>query len=143
VLSMVSLGLGYPLTWGYLFFPPYVAEQIYVLAPFLLSPIFVYAFTRTVGRSRIAALLAGLSFAYGGMMAGGLAHNGYFSNTVTWLPLMLMAIERSRSRPLAPCLIGASTAYAMSALAGLGQGFVYSRVIAFLFAPFLSLAPVD
>src|SRR5262245_6301427 len=98
---------------------------------------------RTVGRSRIAALLAGLSFAYGGMMAGGLAHNGYFSNTVTWLPLMLMAIERSRSRPLAPCLIGASTAYAMSVLAGLGQGFVYSGVIALLYATFLSLAPVD
>jgi len=54
-----------------------------------------------------------------------------------------MAIERSRSRPLAPCLIGASAAYAMSVLAGEGQAFVYSGVIALLYAAFLSLAPVD
>src|SRR4029434_1102539 len=59
------------------------------------------------------------------------------------LPLMLIAIERARSRPLLPCLIGASAAYAMSVLAGLGQGFVYSGVIALLYAAFLCLAPVD
>ncbi|HKQ77429.1 MAG TPA: YfhO family protein [Blastocatellia bacterium] len=143
LLSMVSLGLGYPLTWGYLFLPGYVAEQVYIIAPFLLSPIFVYAFLRSAGRSRIASLLAGLSFAYGGMMAGGLSHNGYFSNTVMWLPLLLIAIEGSRSRPLLPCLIGAAAAYAMSVLAGLGQGFVYAGVIALLYAAFLCVAPVD
>src|SRR5215470_12527783 len=143
LLSMAQLGLGYPLTWGYLFLPGYVAEQIYVLAPFLLSPIFVYAFMRTVGRSRIASLLAGLSFTYGGMMAGGNSLSGLFPTTVMWLPLSLVAIERARSRPLPPCLIGASAAYSMSVMAGEAQAFVYSGVIALLYAAFLSVAPVD
>jgi hypothetical protein len=143
LLSMAQLGLGYPLTWGYLFLPGHVAEQVYVLAPFLLAPIFTYAFARALGRSRLAALLAGLSFGYGGMMAGGMAHNGLFTNAVMWLPLMLIAIERARSRPFLPCLIGASAAYAMSVLTGLGQGFVYAGVIALLYATFLSVAPLE
>src|SRR5690349_18670760 len=51
LLSMAQLGLGYPLTWFYLVLPGYAAEQIYVLAPFLLAPIFTYAYTRQIGRS--------------------------------------------------------------------------------------------
>src|SRR5215510_1416506 len=44
LFSMVMLGIGYPLTWGYLFLPGYWAEQIYLLAPYLLSSIFTYAY---------------------------------------------------------------------------------------------------
>jgi len=143
LLSMAQLGLGYPLTWGYLFLPGHIAEQIYLLAPFLLSPMFVYVFARTLGRSRIAALLAGLSFGYGGMMAGGIAHNGMFTNAVMWLPLMLIAIERARAHAFLPCLVGASATYAMASLTGLGQGFVYAGVIALMYATFLSVAPAD
>src|SRR2546423_14169896 len=44
LLSMGQLSLGYPLTWGYLFLPGRWAEQVYVLAPFLLSPIFTYCY---------------------------------------------------------------------------------------------------
>src|SRR5690348_7940742 len=46
LLSMAQLGLTYPLTWGYLFLPNYIAEQIYVLTPFLLAPLFTYAWLR-------------------------------------------------------------------------------------------------
>src|SRR5689334_4936778 len=38
LLSMAQVAIGYPLTWGYLFINGYWAEQIYVLAPYLLSP---------------------------------------------------------------------------------------------------------
>src|SRR6185295_9423245 len=46
LLSMAQLGIGYPLTWTYLFLPGYLAEEIYVMAPFLLGPIFMYAWSR-------------------------------------------------------------------------------------------------
>src|SRR6266508_5479245 len=62
LLSMAQVAVGYPLTWGYLFLPGHWAEQVYVLAPYLLSPIFTYAYARELGRSRIASMLAGLSF---------------------------------------------------------------------------------
>src|ERR1041384_8406365 len=59
LLSMAQVAVGYPLTWGYLFLPGTWAEQIYVLAPFLLAPAFTYAYAREIGRSRLASLLPG------------------------------------------------------------------------------------
>src|SRR5262245_13672077 len=64
-----QLGLAYPLTWGYIFLSGPWAEQINVLAPFLLAPIFTYLFVRALGKSRPAGIIAGFCFGYGGFMA--------------------------------------------------------------------------
>src|SRR5438270_14087666 len=53
LLSMAQLGLPYPLTWGSLFLRGPWAEQLYVLAPFLLAPAFTYAYLRQLQRSRL------------------------------------------------------------------------------------------
>src|SRR5262245_62282469 len=53
LLSMAQLGIGYPLTWGYLFLPGHLAEEIYVLAPYLLAPAFIYAYLRVINCSQI------------------------------------------------------------------------------------------
>src|SRR5262247_3662268 len=130
LLSMAQLGIGYPLTWGYLFLPGHIAEDVYVLAPYLLAPAFVYAYLRTVNCSRLGSLLGGLSFTYGGMMVSGVGQCGLYANAVMWLPLMLIAIERARTGRFLLCLSGAGAAYAMSVLTGVGQLFVYVGVIA-------------
>ncbi len=137
LLSMAQLGLGYPLTWVYLFLPGHWAETLYVIAPFLLAPAFLYAYVRTLGRSRTAALLAGLSFAYGGMMGSKLS-NGMLPNAVMWLPLLLIAIERSRRGRFLLCLVGGATAYSMSVLTGIGQGIVMTGLIAGGYAVFVA-----
>lgn len=142
LLSMAQLALGYPLSWVYLFLPGYIAEEVYVYTPFLLSPLFAYTYLRGVGRSRLASVLGGLSFGYGGMMAGGLAHNGMFTNAVMWLPLFLLIIERARRWPLGRALALAGLTYAMAVLTGLGQGFLYSGIIAGLYACCLTLTPL-
>lgn len=139
LMSMAQLGIGYPLTWTYLFLPGHIAEEIYVMAPFLLSPIFMYAWIRVLGRSRLAALFAALAFGYGGMMFSPIAHNGMLTNTLMWTPLILIAIERARSRPFAHCLFWASLAYSMSALTGIGQGIVQVTTIVLCYGLFLSL----
>jgi hypothetical protein len=133
LLSIAQLGLAYPLTWGYLFLPGHWAEQFYVLAPFLLASIFTYVYARAIKRTHAAALLAGLSFAYGGMMAGGLS-NGLLPNAVMWLPLMLTAIERARYSSLPYCWIAATCAYTLSVLTGIGQGFLYAGILALAYA---------
>jgi Bacterial membrane protein YfhO len=132
LLAMVNLGIGYPLTWVYLFLPGHIAEEVYVLAPYLLAPAFVYAYLRTVNCSRLGSLLGGLSFTYGGLMVSGLGQCGQSANAVMWLPLMLIAIERARTGRFILCLVGAGAAYAMSVLTGLGQMFVYVGLIAVL-----------
>ncbi len=139
LLSMAQLGLGYPLTWGYLFLPGAWAEQLYVLAPFLLAPAFTYAYAREVGRSRPAALLAGFSFGYGGMTTNLLGVIGMPNNSLIWLPLFLIAIERARTRRFASCLIAATGAYAMSVLNGHGQSLLYVGLVAIVYAAYLSL----
>jgi hypothetical protein len=137
LLSMAQLGIGYPLTWGYLFLPAHWAETVYVIAPFLFAPAFLYAYVRTLGRSRIAALIAGLSFAYGGMMASKLS-NGMLPNAVLWLPLFLIAVERARRGRFLLCLVGAASAYSMSVLTGIGQGIVLTGVVGGAYALFVS-----
>ncbi len=138
LLSMAQLGLGYPLTWFYLFLPGHWAEQIYVLAPYLFAPAFTYAYARETGRSRTAALFAGLCFGYGGMMLSWIS-NGMMTNAVMWLPLALIAVFRAQTSRFIPCLLGMTGAYALSVLAGTGQGFVYVGVLALAYALFLGL----
>jgi len=139
LLSMSHLGIGYPLTWGYLFLPGHVAEQVYVLAPFLLAPLFTYLYLREINRTPLAALLGALTFGYGGMMASPLASNGFIPNAVMWLPLFLIAIEQARRLPFINALLLGTFAYAMSVLTGCGQGFVYVGWLAACYAFFLVL----
>lgn len=139
LLSMAVLGLGYPLTWGYLFLPGQWAEQIYILIPYLLSPFFTYAYAREVGRSRMASLLAGLSFGYGGLMLSLIGLNGMLTNAVMWLPLSLIAIERARMNRFLPCLLLATFSFTMSVLTGIGQGFIYAGALILTYATFITV----
>ena len=139
LLSMAQLGIGYPLTWGYLFLPGHWAESVYIFAPYLLSPIFTYLYLREVGRSRLASLLGGLSFSYGGLMLSGIGLNGMLPNAMMWTPLLLVAIERSRQRSLGKCVLLATGAYTLSVLTGIGQGFVYAGALAIGYALFVVL----
>lgn len=143
LLAMAQLGIGYPLTWFYLILPGHLAEHIYVLAPYLLAPIFLFAYLREIGLRRLASLLGALSFTYAGFMVSGLGQTAMFTNAVMWMPLMLIAMERARSGSLVRCLIGAGAAYAMAVLTGLGQGFLYAGLIALAYGLFLSLIADD
>jgi hypothetical protein len=140
LLSMSQLGLGYPLTWAYFFHGGW-GEQVYVLAPFVLSPIFVYCYAREVRRTRSAALLAGLAYAYGGFNASPISHNGMLSNGFMWLPLMLVAIERSRRGPFIPCVVASSLAYAIAVLSGIGQAFLTVAMVAVAYGAFTFFLP--
>ncbi|NOT63269.1 MAG: YfhO family protein, partial [Acidobacteria bacterium] len=130
LLSMSQLALGYPLTLGYAFLPDIAAESVYILAPFLLSPWFLYLYLRRCARSRLAALLGGLSFGYGGFMAGPITHNGFFSNAVMWLPLFLLMLERARGEHWLRPWAWATVIYTLCILSGLGQGFLYVGLLA-------------
>ncbi len=143
LLSMAQLGIGYPLTWFYLVLPGHVAEHIYVLAPYLLAPAFLFAYLREIGLNRLAGLFGALSFTYAGFMVSGLGQTAMFTNAVMWMPLMLIAMERARTGSFIRCLIGAGLAYAMAVLTGLGQGFLYAGLIALAYGLFLSLIADD
>ena len=139
LFAMTQISLGYPLTWGYFFLPGHLAEEVYVLAPFLLTPAFTYAYVRELGRSRLAALMAGLAFGYGGLMTNAMASNSIMLHAVMWLPLMLIAVERARRAPFVRCLLWATGAFALSVLTRHAQGFLYAGALAVAYGLFLSL----
>lgn len=140
LLSMAQIAVGYPLTWTYLFLPGYWAEQIYFLAPYLLAPAFTYAYLRTINRSQPAAVLGALAFSYGGFMISPLAsYSGLAANALMWLPLMLVAIERTRTARFISALLLLTFAYTMSVTSGWGQGFAYSGLIALGYSICVSL----
>ena len=137
LLAMSSVGIAYPLNWTHLFLPDHWALQIYVLAPFILAPVFTYAYVRTIGLTRTAALVAGLSFTYGGLMTNTYGMNGIPANALMWLPLLLLVIERSLSKSFIPSLIAATLIYSLSILTGHGQGFLQIGTLALAYAFFL------
>ncbi|MGA9995727.1 MAG: YfhO family protein [Pyrinomonadaceae bacterium] len=139
LFSMAQVAIGYPLTWGYLFLPGHWAEEIYVLAPYLLAPAFTYAYACTIGRSRTASLLAALSYGYGGLMLIAYIHNGMLPNSTMWLPLVLIAVDRAQTKPFATSLLWTTSAYVMSVLSGIGQGFLLVGLLALSYALFLAL----
>jgi hypothetical protein len=140
LLSMAQLGLGYPVTWGYLFLPPYLAEKIYVLTPFLLAPVFTYFYLRKLDRSAYASILGALAFGYGGMMASPLSHSGLVSNAFMWLPLLLLVIEKSRRARFIPSLIAATIVYSLSVLTGIAQTFQTVGILAAAYSVWLAIA---
>ncbi|MBI3980327.1 MAG: hypothetical protein HY331_19300, partial [Chloroflexi bacterium] len=60
---------------------------------FFLAGAFSYAFGRTIGLSRSAATIAGLSFAYGSFLVGQIHHKN-LADAAIWLPLLLCLVER-------------------------------------------------
>jgi hypothetical protein len=137
--ALAQLGVAYPLTWGYLFLPGWIAEQIYVLAPWLCAPLFIYLYIRQRGLSVLAALIAGLCFAWGGAFVCSLSMYGYLPNAVMWLPLMLLALDRVGNKSLSGSLVLFTFAASMSLLTGVGQGTLYCLLIAGAYAVFVSL----
>jgi hypothetical protein len=140
LLSMSQLSLAYPLTWVYPIDAAW-GEQLYVLAPFIVSPLFVYAYVRSLGRTRPAALLSGLGFAYGGYMASPISHNGMLSNGFMWAPVVLLAVERARTGAFVPSLLLGAVGYGMAVLSGIGQGFLSAGIVVLAYGAFVSLRP--
>jgi hypothetical protein len=66
------------------------------------------------------------------------SYSGLAANAMMWLPLMLFAIEGTRSRRFLSALLLAILAYSMCVLSGWGQGFVYVGLIAAVYSVFLS-----
>jgi len=138
LLAVAQLGIGYPITWFHLLFPGHVAEQIYSMAPWVITPITTFAYLRTVGRTYLASIFGGLAFAYGGMMCGILANSGMLTNGLAWTPLTLLFVDRARTRSFTHCFVWASLAYSLAVLGGHAQSYVYAGVLVVVYGLFTS-----
>jgi hypothetical protein len=96
LLASVYAGALYPPNWLFALLPPVIAQNLVVITTYHLALIGVYRLARQLGYERLAALLSGLAFSFGGFMIAHLAHTSRIA-AAAWLPWVLLAIEQLRS----------------------------------------------
>ncbi len=135
----------YPLRWLTIFasapwnFPLY-ALQLEAILHIWLAGAFTYMLAYDMTRSRLAGLLAAVTFGLGGYLVSYPLLQLAILESITWLPLILLCIRRGvnqdASKSPAPWFVGAGLVLALSATAGHPQTLLhvaYSAVAYYLF----------
>ncbi|HKX33592.1 MAG TPA: YfhO family protein [Blastocatellia bacterium] len=91
-LASIQPGALYPPTWLFAWLSPPVAMNITVITTYHLALIGTYLYARRIGLNRLGAMVAGLTFTFGGYLVAHLGHPGRIA-AAAWLPWILLAIE--------------------------------------------------
>jgi hypothetical protein len=97
LLASIQPGALYPATWLFAVLPPRPAMNVMVVTTYHVALIGTYLYGRRVGMSRVGALLAGVTFTFGGYMIAHLGHTNRIA-AAAWLPWALLALEELRLR---------------------------------------------
>jgi hypothetical protein len=92
LLASIYPGALYPPNWLFALFSPVTAMNIVVITTYHLTLIGTYLYGRRIGMTRIGALIAGVSFTFGGYMMAHMGHTSRIAAAV-WLPWILLAFE--------------------------------------------------
>ena len=93
LLGDIYAGSLYPANWLFALLPPGFAMNAVVITTYHIALVGAYRYARAIGFERIAALITGIIFAFGGYL---IVSMGQTSNitTAVWLPWVLLAVER-------------------------------------------------
>lgn len=90
LLGGLNAGSAYPTVLAYAVLRPVAAWVLGLVAVYWAGGLGMYALVRTLGARPLAALLAALTYAYAGTMAGQMVHLGVVQG-MAWIPWMLLA----------------------------------------------------
>lgn len=131
----------YPPNWINLVMPVRVGVSLYMVFHVWLAGFGMFLFARYMGGRNLPSALAGVGFAFGGLLAGRLwaGHQPVYAVFI-WTPLMLLALGWAVDRRgwFAPILAGVP--FAMSILAGHIPSFLYVGIIWAAFAAYLFIS---
>lgn len=128
----------YPPNWINLIVPVRVGVSLYMVAHVWLAAFGMFLFARRMGGRWLPSVLAGLSFAFGGLLAGRLwaGHQPVYAVFI-WTPLMLAALDWAIERRSIASAIIAGTPMGLAILAGHIPSFLYVGMIWGAFAVYL------
>jgi hypothetical protein len=120
----------YPAAWMRVFSWSY---NLFAVAPFPLAAIGMAGYLRSLTKSTIAGIVAGLGYALGAFM---ISHAGHLmlSHPAAWAPFVLWAVESLRQRGDARPLVGGALALGLCGVAGQPQIFVSTITLALAYA---------
>lgn len=124
-------GLFYPLNLVYFFLPTPLAWSLSFLLRTILAGLLTSLLARTLGASGIAALMAGIVFAFCGWVTA--FQTRPHLDTCLWLPLALFAVDRLRRFPSGTSVALGAVAFALPVLAGQPESAAHVTLVAVLF----------
>lgn len=93
LLASIYPGALYPPNWIFALLRPESAMDVVVVTTYHIALIGTYIYARRIGATRLAALVAGIAFTFGGYMVSHLGHTSRIA-AAAWLPWILLAIEQ-------------------------------------------------
>jgi hypothetical protein len=93
LLGGLNAGAAYPLTLVFAVLAPVAAWVVNLLAVYWAAGLGMYALVRQFGARPVAALVAGLSYAFAGAMSGQIVHLGVVQG-MAWAPWVVLALVR-------------------------------------------------
>ncbi len=128
----------YPPNWINLLVPVRVGVTLLMVFHVWLAAFGMYAYTRYLGARWLPAVLAGLGFAYGGLLTGRLwAGHGPVYAVFIWTPAMLLALTWAADRRRWAAAVVAGAPFGLSLLAGHVPSFLYVGLVWAAFAAYL------
>ena len=128
LLASIYPGTLYPPNWIFAVMSPGIAINLVVISTYHLAIIGSYRYARALGLNRIAALLAGMVFAFGGFMITSMGQAATIT-TACWLPWILLAIEKLYRSPWCWMISGA-VFIALQLFGGVPQITLYTSLVA-------------
>lgn len=131
----------YPPNWINIIVPVRIGVSLYMIFHVWLAGFGMFLFARYMGGRNLPSVLAGVGFAFGGLLAGRLwaGHQPVYAVFI-WTPLMLLALVWAVDRRgwVAPVVAGVP--FALSILAGHIPSFLYVGLIWAAFAIYLFIS---
>lgn len=131
----------YPPNWINLIAPVRIGVSLYMVFHVWLAAFGMYLFTRSMGGRRLPSVLAGIGFAFGGLLAGRLwaGHQPVYAVFI-WTPMMLVALAWAVDRKSWLAAVIAGVPFALSLLAGHIPSFLYVGIVWAAFAIYLFIS---
>jgi hypothetical protein len=138
-LAEGQVGILYPLNMVFwLPVPTHQALHLFIFAHFFLAATFTYILARSLGLSRPAATLSGLSFGFGGFFMGQLTNLNIMSGSA-WLPLIFAAFLYTLKTRRWPVAMVSGLALALQSLTSQPQIILYTLLFLGGYAVFCTI----
>lgn len=132
LMANLQSSVFYPINILFFFLPNQLAWLGYILLQPIMATLFMYLFIRSCNLSKIAALIAGLGFAFFGYVMVWF-EMGIIGHTALYLPLILWALQRFSQTSKSFYLGFIALGIFFSILAGHAQTAVYCILMATLY----------
>ena len=119
----------YPPHLIFMLLPMRLALPVSTVVHLFLAAVFMFLLMRRLGLGERGALLSGVVFAFGGLMASMIEYMAIM-NCLVWVPLVLLLLDRAMARPTVVAMWALALVIAIQYLSGFPQTMYFGLIAA-------------